>query len=140
MTINLCEDGEGTRALTPEQIAAQAARLALEKRARDVRILDLRKLTVMTDFFVIASADNVHHVRAVGNAISDYLQERGVVYLRREGWDDARWVLMDYGDVIVHIFLDEERTYYDLERLWGDAPRFAVDGEGEGARLVEVEE
>ena len=68
-----------------------------------MQILDLQGLTIMTDYFVIASGDNVLLVRAVCNGISEYLEERGVYY-RRLGWDEARWVLMDYGDVIVHVF------------------------------------
>ena len=61
-------------------------------------------------------------------------------YRRLEGWDEARWVLMDYGDVIVHVFQDDARKYYDLERLWGDAPRLRPVGEGETLRLVGVDE
>lgn len=117
-----------------------AARIALDKRATDVQILDLRELTVMTDFFVIASGDNVNLVRAVCNGISEFLEERGVYYRRREGWDDAKWVLLDYGDVIIHTFLEEERKYYDLERLWGDAPRLTTSGEGDDMQLVVVDE
>lgn len=94
----------------------------------------------MADYFVIASGDNVPLVRAVCDAIAEFLEERGIHYQRREGWDERRWVLLDYGDVIVHVFLDEERRYYDLERLWGDAPRLAVVGEGDDLRLVSVEE
>ncbi|NLN28641.1 MAG: ribosome silencing factor [Firmicutes bacterium] len=132
------ERGEST--LTPTEIATHAARIALDKRASDVQILDLQGLTIMTDYFVIASGDNVQLVRAVCNGISEYLEERGVYYRRLEGWDEARWVLMDYGDVIVHVFQDDARKYYDLERLWGDAPRLRPVGEGETLRLVGVDE
>lgn len=130
----------GESNLTPEEITTHAARLAVEKRATDVQVLDLRGLTVMTDFFIIASGDNVNLVRAVCNGISDYLAEQGIHYRRREGWDEARWVLLDYGDVIIHTFLDEDRKYYDLERLWGDAPRLTLDSDGADARLVGIQE
>lgn len=125
--------------LTPEVIAAHAARLALDRRATDVHVLDLRELTVMTDYFVIASADNIVQARAVCQGIIDELADRGVMYRRREGWEDARWVLLDYGDVIVHTFLDNERKFYDLERLWGDAPRLGLDADGPDARLVAID-
>lgn len=136
MTVN--ERGAST--LTPKEITTHAARIALDKKASEVQVLDLRGLTIMTDFFVIASGDNVQLVRAVCNGISDFLEERGVYYRRIEGWDEARWVLMDYGDVIVHVFLDDARAYYDLERLWGDAPRLVPSGNGDAFELVAVEE
>lgn len=112
----------------------------MDKKATDVQILDLRELTVLTDYFVIASGDNVNLVRAICNGISDFLEEREVHYRRREGWDEARWVLLDYGDVVIHTFLDDDRKYYDLERLWGDAPRLRAVGEGDAVQLVGVEE
>lgn len=94
----------------------------------------------MTDYFVVSSADNVVQARAVCQGIIDFLSEHGVTYRRREGWDDARWILLDYGDVIVHTFLDADRQFYDLERLWGDAGRFGVDAEEGTPRLVAIEE
>lgn len=103
-------------------------------------MLDLRDLTVMTDYFVIASADNAVQVRAVCEGIVDYLSEQGVNYKRREGWDESRWILLDYGDVIVHTFLDDERQFYDLERLWGDAVRLTVSEDEANPRLVSIEE
>jgi ribosome-associated protein len=108
-------------------IAAQAAD---DKRARDIDILDLRGLTIMTDYFVLASAETAVQVRAITEGIAEALTAHEVSYARREGWDDARWVLLDYGDVVVHVFLQSEREYYDLERLWGDAPRLTVDKAG----------
>ncbi len=79
----------------------------------------------MTDYFVIASAATAIQVRAIATAIAERLEEQGRRWLRREGWEDARWLLLDYGDVMVHLFVEEARDYYDLERLWGDAPRRA---------------
>jgi len=94
----------------------------------------------MTDYFVVASADNTIQVRAVCNDIGQYFAEQGVRHQRREGWDEARWVLLDYGDVIVHTFLDEARQFYDLERLWGEAPRLTVQGNEHNAQLVAPDE
>jgi ribosome-associated protein len=95
----------------------------IEKRGEDIVILDLRGITVMTDYFVLVSAETTIQTRAIITGITEALAAQGVDYLRREGWDDARWVLLDYGDTVVHVFRKEEREYYDLERLWGDAPR-----------------
>lgn len=112
--------------LTPKAIAIAAAEAAADKRALDVVVLDLNGLTIMTDFFVIASAETTVQVRAIAQAVHERLEELGKPYRRREGWDDARWVLLDYGDVIVHVFRQPDREYYDLERLWGDAPRLEL--------------
>lgn len=81
----------------------------------------------MTDYFVIVDAESEVQVRAIADGILEELQERGVRALRREGWQDARWVLLDYGDTVVHVFRTPDREYYDLERLWGDAPRLVLD-------------
>lgn len=117
-------------------ITAQAAHIADEKRATDVEILDLRGLTIMTDYFVIASAETEIQVRAISQAIIDGLEKLGVPCKRHEGLEDARWVLLDYGDAVIHIFRQEERELYDLERLWGDAPRLVAEGNGTDMRLV----
>jgi len=92
-----------------------------------VVILSLRELTIMTDYFLVASAETTIQVRAIAEGIIEALEKQGVNYLRREGWEDARWVLIDYGDLVVHVFIRADREYYDLERLWGDAARLSVD-------------
>ncbi len=104
--------------------AVAAAQAAAAKQATDIVILDVRELIVITDYFVIASGSTDRQVRTVVEAIEKALrQERGERPVRREGEDAARWVLLDYIDVVVHVFTDEQREYYDLERLWRDAPR-----------------
>ena len=90
-------------------------------------MLNLTGLSMVTDYFVIAHADTEVQVRAIVNGIQEALLKRGVAPLRREGWDDARWVLIDYGDVVVHVFRTQDREYYDLERLWGDAPKLVLN-------------
>jgi len=109
-------------------LAGTVAEAALEKKATDIRIMDLRGLTTMTDFFVIATISTEVHSRAVEGAISERTRER---YDTRpwhvEGGDGGRtWVLLDYVDVVVHLFNAETREFYSLERLWGDAPTEAV--------------
>lgn len=123
--------------LTAEEIALAAARAASDKRGSGIVVLDLRQISVITDYFVIVDAGTEVQVRAIAEAIQEALVERGVTTLRREGWEDARWVLLDYGDVVVHVFRTEEREYYDLERLWGDAPRLVLDEEETGLVLEE---
>jgi ribosome-associated protein len=101
-----------------------AARAADAKGARDVLILEVGDVLVVADEFVIASASNDRLVRAVVDDVERLVAEAGFSRpLRMEGLDDRHWVLIDYGDVVVHVFLDETRDYYELERLWGDVPR-----------------
>ncbi|HEX6970957.1 MAG TPA: ribosome silencing factor [Limnochordia bacterium] len=118
--------------MTAEEIAIAAAQAAVGKRANDVIVLKLRGLTIVTDFFVIASAEAAVQVRAVVEAIQERLHALGRRCLSREGWEDARWVLLDYGDVVVHVFRQPDREYYELERLWGDAERIDVPAVAEG--------
>lgn len=94
---------------------------------------------MIADYFVIASAETDIQVRALSNAISDALEEQDILYKRREGYEDARWVLLDYGDTVVHLFRQPERELYDLERLWGDAARLQVRWSDGKAQLVAAE-
>ena len=101
-----------------------AARAADSKGAHDVVILEVGDVLVVADEFVIASAPNDRLVKAIVDEVERVVAEAGHPRpLRVEGLDDRHWVLMDYGDVVVHVFLDETRDYYELERLWGDVPR-----------------
>lgn len=110
-------------------LAALAAREAVDRRGRDVVLLDLRGLTSATDWFVIASGESDVQVKAIADRIEERLrEERDVRPWHVEGLRNAAWVLLDYVDFIVHVFHREARDYYDLERLWADAPaeRFEV--------------
>jgi ribosome-associated protein len=104
-------------------IAVAAARAAADKQAIDVTILDVAGLIVITDYFVICSGSSDRHVKTIVEEVEKALRELGERPIRREGVADARWVLLDYVDAVVHVFAQEEREYYDLERLWSDAPR-----------------
>ena len=109
-------------------LALEAARAASEKKATDPVILDVSNVLGLCDYFVIASAPNDRLVRAICEEVEEKVKRAGGKGPRAiEGLDDARWVLMDFGDVIVHVFLDEAREFYDLERLWGDVPRVAFE-------------
>ncbi len=123
--------------LTAEEPRSPRRAAASDKRGSGIVVLDLRQISVITDYFVIVDAGTEVQVRAIAEGIQEALVERGVTTLRREGWEDARWVLLDYGDAVVHVFRTEEREYYDLERLWGDAPRLVLDEEETGLVLEE---
>lgn len=110
--------------LGTHDLAVLAARAAEAKKGERTVILQVGDLLGITDLFVITSASNVRLVRAVVDEVEERLTvETGVKPQRVEGLDDARWVLMDYGDWVVHVFLEEARAFYDLERLWADVPR-----------------
>ena len=87
-----------------------------------ILLLNIKGLSPVTDFYVICSAGNSTLVKAIADNIEDKLAEAGVHPTHKEGYADARWVLMDYGDVVAHVFLEEERDFYNLEQLWADAP------------------
>jgi ribosome-associated protein len=108
--------------LSPEELAVEAARAADDKKATDVRIMDMREALGVTDYFVIASGRNERLVRRIQEAVEERLREHGVKPARREGVRFGRWILLDYLDIVVHVFLEEDREFYDLERLWQDVP------------------
>ena len=95
-----------------------AAKAAESKKVMDLRILDLRDVTSFTDFFVVCSVTNPRQAHAVSDEIETQLKQLGELPVSIEGYDTAEWILMDYGDFIVHIFSETARAYYDLERLW----------------------
>ena len=99
-------------------------------------MLEVGAVLAITDAFVITSGANVRQVRTIAEEVEDKVFEAGGTKpLRIEGLDDARWVLIDYGDFVVHVFLEEVRRYYDIERLWSDAPRLAWEEEAETRSL-----
>ena len=115
------------------EIALTAARAAAAKQATDVTILDVHDLIVITDYFVIASGETDRQVKTILEEVERAVRDLGEKPVRREGDADSRWVLLDYIDVVVHVFAQEEREYYDLERLWRDAPRLGWNGSEQAA-------
>jgi len=103
------------------ELALRAANAAADKKAKDIVVLDIHDLTPMADCFVICSATSSTQVQAVARAVRDKMGEAGIACKGTEGADEARWVLLDFGDLVVHVFRPEERDFYHLERLWGDA-------------------
>jgi ribosome-associated protein len=108
-------------------LASQACRLALGLKAEDVVILDLRGLSEVCDYFVIASGQADVQVQAIAREILRGLREEGETPVGSEGVDQGRWILLDYVDVVVHIFKPEVRDYYQLERLWSDARVLTIE-------------
>lgn len=121
----------------PESIAlAQAAaRAASDKLATDFVALDVSQQMPLTDIFLMCSARNERMVVAIADAVDDAVRGEGAPRLRQEGRTEGRWILLDFGDIVVHVFHEEERLYYQLERLWRDCPVVPLEGVGE--RLVE---
>jgi ribosome-associated protein len=119
------------------ELAIAAARAAAAKNARDILILDVSELIVITDYFVIASGGSDRQVKTVAEEIERSVATLGVKPVRREGEREGQWVLLDFVDFVAHVFRDEEREYYGLERLWRDAPVVAWETGDEAGRASE---
>jgi ribosome-associated protein len=113
--------------LTPEEMVAAIADLAADRKALEIVQLDLRGMIGYADYFLICSGRTDRQTRAIHDAVHEGLKARGVLPRRVEGLSEARWILMDYLDVVVHVFTPETREYYRLEQLWGEAPSLAVE-------------
>jgi len=111
------------------EIARACAQTAFDTKAEDVVILDVRGLSSFTDYFVIMSGRSTRHVQGLAEAIEAELRSKRVNTSKAEGLQEAMWVLLDFDDVVVHIFYHEQRGFYDLEGLWHDAPRIRLEDE-----------
>lgn len=111
-----------------------AARAAESRKALDVRVLDLREITSFADFFLVCSGSNQRQIQAVSDGVGEEMKKHGETPVSWEGYSNAEWVLMDYGDLIVHIFSEKSRTYYDLERLWRHAKNVPIPADAEPAQ------
>ncbi len=115
---------------TAERKVRRAARAALDKQALELTMLDVQRVSSVTDYFLVCSGRSAPHVKTIAEAIREELKSDGVRPLHAEGQAESGWVLLDYGDVLVHVFLEDTRAYYALERLWGDAPALSVSEHG----------
>jgi ribosome-associated protein len=107
--------------------ANECGKQALEKKARDVVTLELSGLTDIAGFFVVATGTSERHVKTIADGVEQGMKEKGIPPLSIEGYDEGRWIIVDYGDVIVHVFLEELRELYDLESLWIEAKRQTME-------------
>ncbi|MCH3960002.1 MAG: ribosome silencing factor [Selenomonas sp.] len=107
--------------MTIEEMSQAICKAASDKKARDIVIMDMKGISSSTDYFVVCSANTATQVRAIADNIEEELAKEGVAFNHKEGYREGEWVLLDFGDVIAHVFMQEAREYYALERLWGDA-------------------
>jgi len=110
-----------------KKFALAAAKIAAERHCRDIVVLDLTGMSPATDFFVIATGTSDRQMRTVADEISQAAREQSMQRFGRAGYEKARWILLDFIDIVVHIFDEQYRDYYDLELLWGDAERLKID-------------
>jgi ribosome-associated protein len=111
-----------------ERKVRRAARAALDRKAVDLVVLDVQGVSNVTDYFLVCSGKSTTHLQAISDTIRAELKGDGIRPLHAEGVAGSGWILLDYGDVLVHVFLEDTRAYYALERLWGDAPSVPLDG------------
>jgi ribosome-associated protein len=111
-----------------KELLTLAAQACDEKRANDIVVLDMSDVSLIADYFLICEGSNERQVQAIAREVKNQAEEQGIEVKRMEGFDQARWVLVDLNDIVCHIFHKDERHYYNLERLWGDADTVAVEG------------
>lgn len=106
--------------ITSKEMAKMAYQALSEKKAENIQVIDISSISVLADYFVIADGANQHQIEAMRDAVEESLYKAGVEVKQIEGNRSSSWLLMDYGDIIVHVFSKEDRLFYDLERIWGD--------------------
>lgn len=114
--------------MTDSSILQLAVQAMDDKRAENIVALNMKGVSLIADYFVICHGNSDKQVQAIADEVKDVAQEQGVEIKRLEGFDQARWVLIDLGDIVVHVFHKDERLYYNLEKLWGDAPVVQLEG------------
>ncbi len=120
--------------MTSKKMARIAYDALEEKKAEDIRVLSIEKVSVIADYFLIASGTNRNQVQALAENVEEALYKAGFEVRQKEGVQSANWILMDYGDIIVHIFDRENRLFYDLERIWVDGEAISIDALREGEK------
>ncbi|MGY0694319.1 ribosome silencing factor [Virgibacillus sp. FSP13] len=115
-----------------KEILENVAEACDDKRAEDIIALDMKNVSLVADYFLICHGSNERQVQAIARSIKDTVEEEGINVKRLEGFEQARWILVDTGDIVCHIFHKDERSYYNLERLWGDASQVTLNFGQEG--------
>ncbi|OPZ84840.1 MAG: Ribosomal silencing factor RsfS [Firmicutes bacterium ADurb.Bin419] len=101
-------------------IAQKISEILTDKKAKDVKSIDIREVTIIADYFVICNGTSTTHIKALADEVEEKMKEMNVELLRKEGYNSARWILLDFNSVVVHVFHEEDREFYNLERLWSD--------------------
>lgn len=110
-----------------KKLALNIGKIIDEKKGQDIIILDIHQLSSFADYFVIASGTSIRQVKAIADEIEDRLQKNNIFINHKEGYESGTWVLMDYNSIIVHLFTEEQRSFYNIERLWRDAYQLTID-------------
>lgn len=110
-----------------KQLTKTAYKALADKKAENIQIIDINGISVMADYFIIADGQNQHQIQAMCDAVEEALHKSGLDPKQIEGNRNSSWILMDYGDIIVHVFSKEDRLFYDLERIWGDGKFIDID-------------
>ena len=118
---------EAYRSADGQEIARACSRISSDGKAEDIVILDVRGISSFTDYFVIMSGHSTRHVQALAESIENELRSKRIKTSRAEGLQEGKWVVLDFDDVVVHVFYHEQRDFYDLEGLWHDAPRIEIE-------------
>lgn len=113
--------------MNSEELVKYFAEIADDKKAQDIVILKIKGISIIADYFIICHGNSEKQVQAIADALKEAAEKKELEVKRMEGYDQARWVLVDLGDVIAHVFHKDERDYYQLEKLWGDAPRYTLE-------------
>lgn len=116
-----------TKKIDSKEIVQIAVEAMKDKKAEDIRVIDISKVSVIADYFVIASGNNANQVQAIVDNVEEQLYKEGCEDPRVEGYNSASWILLDYNDVIVHVFSRDDRLFYDLERIWRDGVEIDID-------------
>ncbi len=106
--------------MNPKEMAAMACQALEEKKAMDIKVINIEEVSSLADYFIIASGSNRNQVQAMADEVDETLGRAGVEMKQREGYTSANWILLDYGDIVIHLFDEENRLFYDLERIWRD--------------------
>lgn len=112
--------------MNPYEAAIMAVKTLSDKKGEDIRLLNTTELTVIADYFVICTATSAPHIKALTEEVDKRLSDAGMPAIHREGYRSSTWVLLDYGGLVVHVFLEETRQFYGLDRLWGDAQEIDI--------------
>lgn len=106
--------------MDPKEMAAMACQALEEKKAIDIKVINIEEVSSLADYFIIASGSNRNQVQAMADEVDETLGRAGIEMKQREGYTSANWILLDYGDIVIHLFDEENRLFYDLERIWRD--------------------